>query len=123
MRTRRQPKVRAASSVYLDPASCDSTISYKVVAGRYLYGSIQLADCSRKIEWYFGGKREVVAGRYLYGSIQLADCSRKIEWYFGGTRDSTKKIDAAIEALQAFRTAFTEALKKKRTPVRRKKVA
>ena len=94
MRTRRQPKVRAASSVYLDPASCDSTISYKVVAGRY-----------------------------LYGSIQLADCSRKIEWYFGGTRDSTKKIDAAIEALQAFRTAFTEALKKKRTPVRRKKVA
>ena len=93
MRTRRQPKVHAASSVYLDPASCDSTISYKVVADRY-----------------------------LYGSIQLADCSRKIEWYFGGTRDS-KKIDAAIEALQAFRTAFTEALKKKRTPVRRKKVA
>ena len=93
MRTRRQPKVHAASSVYLDPASCDSTISYKVVADRYLYGSIQLADCSRKIEWYFGGKRD------------------------------SKKIDAAIEALQAFRTAFTEALKKKRTPVRRKKVA
>ena len=93
MRTRRQPKVHAASSEYLDPASCDSTISYKVVADRYLYGSIQLADCSRKIEWYFGGKRD------------------------------SKKIDAAIEALQAFRTAFTEALKKKRTPVRRKKVA
>lgn len=76
--------VVAAASTYIDPADCDSTISYKVVRG------------SR-----------------LWGSVQLSDCNRKIDWFFRNDKTSLSKIDRAIEALQAFRAAFAVALAEK----------
>jgi hypothetical protein len=48
-------KVLVANSTYINPLDCDSTISYKIISGsRGTYGSMQLADCGRKIDWYFG---------------------------------------------------------------------
>lgn len=77
MRRRTTRKLVAAASAYIDPTGCDSTVSYKVVHGAR-----------------------------LYGSVALSDCSRKIEWYFYNDKDALPKIDKAIEMLQAFRTAF-----------------
>lgn len=89
---RRVPRVHAAVSTYIDPLGCDSTVSYKVVSHRY-----------------------------LSGSVQLSDCSRKIEWYFSGDKSSLTKIDKAIEALQAFRAEFATALSAMK-PVRKKRL-
>lgn len=54
-RKRYTRKVIASASAYIDPLNCESTVSYKVIdASTRVWGSIQLADCTRKIEWYFG---------------------------------------------------------------------
>lgn len=83
-RTRIVSKVLATDSTYIDPINCDSIVSYKVI------------------------KR-----RRVSGSVQLADCYRKIEWYFSSDKKSIGKIDKAIEVLQQFRTSFSEAMKQK----------
>lgn len=92
-RIKRVPKVHATGSVYIDPLGCDSTISYKVVSNRH-----------------------------LHGTVQLADCNRKIEWYFANSKDALAKIDKAIEALQTFRAEFAKAQVSAK-PKRKKKVS
>ena len=87
-RVKRVPKVYAAASTYIDPIDCDSTVSYKVISR---------------------------SSGSMYGSVQLADCGRKIDWYFSDEAGSVVKIDKAIEALQEFRVAFVAAQKAHRT--------
>ena len=52
----RKKKLYAEGIVQLDPMDCGSSISYAVVRGRhgYLTGDVDLSDCNRKIQWYFG---------------------------------------------------------------------
>lgn len=90
---RRASKVHAAASTYIDPLNCDSTVSYKIVTSN-----------SR-----------------LWGSVQLADCTRKIDWYFRADRTSLVKVDRVIEALQAFRAEFAGAQCARRSRTIRKK--
>jgi hypothetical protein len=71
------PKVYHAQSTYLDPFTCDSTISCKAVGHK----------------------------RYKEASIVLADCSRQITWDFGGP-DAVAKLDTAIQALTDYRKAL-----------------
>lgn len=78
--SRSKPKLVASNSIYIDPLNCDSTISYKVVDGP----------------------------RSTWGNVQLADCNRKIEWYFG-TDEPIEKIDNAIKVLEEFRKSLIEA--------------
>ena len=88
------PKVIASSSVYIDPVGCDSTVSYKVING----------------------------SNHVWGSVQLADCSRKIEWSFW-KNDKVDKIDKAIETLKEFRTTFVAAQLARRKRAKRVKPA
>ena len=81
----------STDSAYIDPIGCDSTISYKVVKGKRLSGNVQLADCNRKIDWYFHNDKTALS-----------------------------KIDKAIEMLEAFREEFAKAQKAGRTkPVKK----
>lgn len=81
-RIRKRPKVFATESAYIDPIGCDSIISYKIIDGTRLSGSIDLSDCNRKINWWFRNEPESVV-----------------------------KIDKAIAMLQEFRAAFVDAQK------------
>lgn len=90
---RRKPSVLAVGSAYLDPIECDSTISYKVIHG----------------------------SRRLWANVQLSDCSRKIEWYFGNDKTALAKADKAIEILQEFRIALAVALTAKNKTTRKRK--
>lgn len=67
--------------VAIDPTDCGSTVAYSIT-GR----------CRRG----------------LSATVDLADCTRKIQWYFYGD-DETKKIDAAIAMLEEFRAAWVAA--------------
>jgi hypothetical protein len=78
-------KVLAHSSVYIDPADCDSKVSYKI---------IQREDSE-------SGKT------YISSTIGLADCSRTISWYFAD-KDGLEKIDAALAQLKAFRKDYVK---------------
>lgn len=78
---KRVPKIVSEFSTYLDPLHCDSTISYKIIDG----------------------------SRGVWGSIQLADCNRKIEWYFAGNDKTMSKVDRAIESLQKFKVELSTA--------------
>lgn len=75
------PKVIASFSTYLSPLNCDSTVSYKVI---HQYNR-------------------------LSGTVTLADCNRKIDWFFGSSPNSVTKIDTAIGALQDFRSELVVA--------------
>lgn len=76
-------KIVAVASEYLDPVDCESIISYKIIQGP-----------SR-----------------LWGTVQLTDCSRKIEWFFTESNDeSLAKADKAIKVLQQFRYKLAVAL-------------
>ena len=90
-RRKKVPKVIATNSAYLDPLYCDSTISYKIIDGSRVWGSAQLADCSRKIEWYFNDKEPI------------------------------EKIERAISMLEQFRDELNAALieRKRRRPRRK----
>lgn len=92
---KRAPKVVATNSAYIDPLGCDSTISYKVIDG----------------------------SMRVYGTVQLADCSRKIEWHFGNEPLSVAKITNAIDLLDEFRTALIEAQYARKRTKRRKRNA
>jgi hypothetical protein len=95
-RTKRTPKVIAASSAYIDPINCNSTVSYKVIHG----------------------------SRRIWADVQLADCNHKIEWYFGSSsKESLAKVNKAIEILEEFRDALTAAYAAQPKPVRRKRTA
>jgi hypothetical protein len=94
MATRTIHKVHASASTYIDPLDCDSIISHKVVTR---------------------------GTRSLYGSVQLSDCNRKIEWYFGNSKSAVAKVDKAIEALQAFRADYVAAQAVIKTERTRKK--
>lgn len=52
------PKLVASSAVYIDPLNCDSTITWKIVSRKNLWGDVQLADCNKKIEWFFANHNE-----------------------------------------------------------------
>lgn len=71
--------------VMIDPTDCGSTVGYSIV-------------------------RRVSRG--TSATIDLADCNRKIQWYFSARDASpTAKIDAAITLLQEFRAAWLKALR------------
>jgi len=95
-RKRNTRKVVAQGSGYIDPLHCDSTISYKVID----------------------------KGRWVWGDVQLSDCNRKIDWYFGNT-NPVQKIDKAIALLTEFREAFVnaEAARRKRARTASRKAA
>lgn len=89
-------KLIASSSAYIDPLNCDSTIQYKIINGvRRVWGSMQIADCARKVEWYFGNDHPI------------------------------EKLDRAIAVMQEFRDELNAALilrrKRTRTVVRKVK--
>lgn len=91
-RRKKVRKVIATNSAYLDPLYCDSTISYKIIDG----------------------------SQRIWGSVQLADCSRKIDWYFGND-NPVDKIEKAIALLEEFRDELNAALiERKRRHPRRK---
>jgi hypothetical protein len=90
-RIRRNPKVVATGSAWIDPVGCDSTISYKVVKHTRLSGQVDLSDCNRKISWWFRNEPESVV-----------------------------KIDKAISMLQEFRAAFVDGQKNFKKPRVRK---
>jgi hypothetical protein len=92
--SRRAPKLVASDSCYLDPLGCDSTISYKIIDGP----------------------------RRTWGNVQLADCNRRIEWYFGAD-DSVDKVDRAISILQDFRDQLLTARESRKKAVVRKRKA
>lgn len=74
--------------VAIDPTDCGSTVAYSIT-GR----------CKRG----------------LSATVDLADCNRKIQWYFYGNDESgTEKIDAAIAMLEEFRAAWIAARAPKR---------
>lgn len=80
-KTQRTPKLIATNAAYIDPLHCDSTISYKVVKG----------------------------ARAVWGSVQITDCNRKVEWYFGSRCEPVDKVSKAISMLEEFRTALSTA--------------
>jgi hypothetical protein len=78
-------KVLAHSSVYIDPGDCDSKVSYKIIQ-----------------------HDESESGKtYVSCTVELADCSRTISWYFAD-KDGLEKIDAALAQLKAFRKDFVK---------------
>lgn len=79
-------KVVASNSTYIDPLNCDSTVSYKIIKR--------------------GSSR-------AWGSVQLSDCTRKIEWYFGNDQP-VDKINNAIAVLEEFRDALVKIRKDRR---------
>ena len=81
----------ASASAYIDPLHANSTISYKVISSKSVWGSVQLSDCNERIEWYFG------------------------------TGDQVDKIDKAVALLLEFKAAFVEANKARRRKPARKK--
>jgi hypothetical protein len=84
-------KLIAAKCAYIEPLGCDSTVQYKIISGR----------STRR-------------GGHVYGSVQLSDCGRKIDWYFGGKeKESLEKVDKALEMLQEFRSLLEHAYKTK----------
>lgn len=72
------PRIYAAEAVWLDPLECDSTIAYKVIR----------------------------RSRRAWATVQLADCQRKIEWYFSSDKNGLAKLDKAIATLQACRATI-----------------
>lgn len=90
----RKRKLVTARSAYLDPLHCDSQIAYKVIEG----------------------------ARGIWGSVQLSDCQRKLEWYFNTTTTSDKaKIDKAIDMLTEFRSTLEAARVMQKTTKRKAK--
>ena len=65
---------------YLSPKDCDSTLGYKIT-GR----------------------------KYLEAQMGLADCNRKIEWYFNPDNDGLEKIDTILSIMTEFRAEFLKA--------------
>jgi hypothetical protein len=76
-------EVLAHSSVYIDPGDCDSKVSYKIV------------------------QHDEGDKPYISSTVDLADCSRTISWYFSGC-GGLRKIDAALAQLNAFRKDYVE---------------
>lgn len=74
-----EDRTLAHDSIYIDPASCDSQISYKI-----------------NLQTYKGKQN-------LNASVLLSDCSRRIDWYFGHEESSLAKLDKAIKFLNTFR--------------------
>lgn len=92
MSVRRNPrKLISSNSAYIDPLYCDSTVSYKIIDGLRVWGSVELSDCSQKIEWYFGNDRPV------------------------------EKVERAIKLLEEFRDELNAALIERRRKRARRK--
>lgn len=86
------PKLIGARSAFIDPMTCHSRISHTCVFSKY--GALSMA-------------------------IQLSDCDRQIKWemWEDSATDPLKKLDRAIEELQAARATMVAGLaffKKKR---------
>lgn len=74
--------VLANDIIMLDPADCGSTVAYTIVRDRLgVSSTVELADCNRKIEWYFSHRNA----------------------------DAVIKIDRAIKLLTDFRAALVKA--------------
>ncbi len=83
-------KTLFAESIYIDPANCDSQVSYKI--NRTSYGDPERPG--------------------INASVLLSDCSRRIEWYFNGDDEYIEKIDRAIDLLNVFRDLLASEVKK-----------
>ena len=84
---KRTRKLLASEIVMIDPMDCGSSVAYT------------LRRNSRN---------------HMSGEIDLADCSRKIQWYFGDQDSDLAKIDRAIAVLNNFRAAFIKAKGKRK---------
>jgi len=85
--------VLAAESAHIDPIDCDSTVSYRILRNSH--------EDSKTGETRFR----------ISATVQLADCSRKIDWYFGGDhKQQLAKIDKALSMLRQFRKELNSAL-------------
>jgi hypothetical protein len=84
---RRKLEALGSRIEYIDPADCGSTIGFSIVRGRR-----------------------------LSATIDLADCTHKIQWYFYGTEDGVSKIDRAISVLEDFRVQWLAVCAKVRKP-------
>ena len=78
-------EVFAARYEYIAPDDCESSVGYKILAEKGLSASMDLADCNRKITWYFST--------------------------FDG-KDPLQKIDKILEIMTAFRDDLLAARKK-----------
>ena len=77
-----------SEAIYIDPAGCNSQVSFKI-------------------------NRTDYQGRMaLEATVLLSDCSRRIDWYFNHEPDSLKKIDRAIEMLKKFKRHLAAESKK-----------
>lgn len=85
-------KLYAAKADYLSPEHCDSFIGYSITSRRRLNAIVELADCERRIKWYFE---------------------------HDDTAAALRKVDRAIEILREFRENLVLAqkafLRRKRT--------
>lgn len=79
LRKKTKRQLFASEIAYLDPMNCNSTVGFTVKRGR--------------------------RGQ-MYATVELADCNRKIEWYFENNAGSVAKIDKAITLLVRFRHEF-----------------
>lgn len=78
-KVKQEAVLHATESAYIDPLNCNSTVSYKISTDSYAR---------------------------LSAEVELADCNRKINWYFDGDKSGVAKMDAAIAMLKRFRTAL-----------------
>jgi len=92
----RTRKLVAASSTYLDPLHCDSTINYKVIEGsRDPYGMMQLADCEDKITWYFYKKSGLAKIKRAIAALQ--DLEATLELTFAKPKPVRKKVTKKVK--------------------------
>lgn len=67
-------KVYAAQAAYLDPANCDSIVGYTIGSRTRLSATVDLSDCTRKIQWYFtnddAGLRKIDTALHLLSSFK-----------------------------------------------------
>ena len=95
MNRNRKTVVYASKINFLSPQDCDSTLGYVITSRRRLNANMQLADCSRKIAWYFEGNDD--------------------------DDDPIKKIDNILEIMNAFRADYLAASKRYHRRQRRKR--
>jgi hypothetical protein len=92
-----KPRAQEISkAIYISASDCDSMIGFVVQRSE-----------RRRGKWR------------VYGTLDLSDCTRKIEWTFNSDT-GIKKIDKAIEMLKEFREEFSQALKRRQPRKRRK---
>lgn len=77
------------SNVFISPESCGSSIGYYITTAEYTPKG-----------------RKGPTTHSISATVVLADCSHKIDWYFGEDHAGLEKIDNALRTLQDFRKKY-----------------